>query len=58
MKKADRKKKVLKRKKTITTKGVDANKGFLGKDRPNLLKALIEEKPSRSASGGKREREL
>lgn len=34
-----------------------ANAGILGM-KGNMLKSLMKEKPSRSASGGKREREL
>ena len=40
-----------------TPEEVKANAGFLGM-KGKLLKSLMEEKPSRSASGGKREKEL
>ena len=40
-----------------TPEEIKANAGVLGME-GKLLKSLMEEKPSRSASGGKREREL
>jgi AbrB family looped-hinge helix DNA binding protein len=43
--------------KTITKEIIRDNAGILGM-KGELLKSLMEEKPSRSASGGKREREL
>jgi hypothetical protein len=40
-----------------TAEEIKANIGFLGLG-GKMLKSLMEEKPSRSASGGKREREF
>ena len=40
-----------------TAEEIKANAGILGM-KGKLLKSLMEEKPSRSASGGKREREF